>query len=502
MAFVPGFEYDIFISYTHRDNAPIGAGPGWVDQFHESLENWLAKRRGLSGLKIWRDPELDGNTEFNVAIERRLKSSAILLILHSRNYQSSEYCLKELGWFHQFSQAQPTGVRVGERLRILNILLNNIPHEDWPRELREFHSASGFPMHDAEDTRDLGDFTSPAEVLFEKQLRKVVDAAEATLRDLTRGASMVLEGSALKQTIPIFVAAVADSLLPTRDRLLADIGQRVQVLDDIPPPRDSERHQTRVREALSKVDLAIHLLDQQPGEIVVNDENSTYPRDQVEMSLAHPTPTLVWVPDSIDTANIRDEKQKALLAQLEGGERKAQGFEFIRCSRTALSGIVLQRIVALEHRPTGAGEAVTFLIDTHQKDQRYAYKLAEALSDQGADVDFNRESRNPIESLANFERAVGEVRNLIIMFGRVSSSWLQRRIQTAVKVVAEQMQSDRPSILDAIWVCLLPESTGAEAVHTRSRIINIQLLDNTHSDTIEPAIVSQLLGAHGQGDRP
>ena len=50
-----------------------------------------------------------------------------------------------------------------------------------------------------------------------------------------------------------------------------------------------------------------------------------------------------------------------------------------------------------------------FLIDTHQKDQRYAYKLADLLAERGADVDFNKESRDPTESLRGFERAVQDV---------------------------------------------------------------------------------------------
>ena len=72
MAYTPGYQYDIFISYTHNDNHVPEGAKGWVDHFHEQLESWLKYRRGLSELAIWRDKELDGNTLFNDAIEDKL----------------------------------------------------------------------------------------------------------------------------------------------------------------------------------------------------------------------------------------------------------------------------------------------------------------------------------------------------------------------------------------------------------------------------------------------
>ena len=63
MAQIPGFKYDIFISYTHDDNHSPTDAPGWVDRFQDALESWLKHRRGFSDLTIWRDKALDGNTD-------------------------------------------------------------------------------------------------------------------------------------------------------------------------------------------------------------------------------------------------------------------------------------------------------------------------------------------------------------------------------------------------------------------------------------------------------
>ena len=69
---------------------------------------------------------------------------------------------------------------MGEHHRIFNILLNNIPYRQWPEELG---ATSGFAMHDARSPEELGDFTLPDDERFQKQLRRIVDAVEATLAE-------------------------------------------------------------------------------------------------------------------------------------------------------------------------------------------------------------------------------------------------------------------------------------------------------------------------------
>jgi TIR domain-containing protein len=494
MSFVPGFEFDIFISYAHNDNTPIGASPGWVDEFQESLENWLGKRRGIAGLKVWRDTRIDGNTDFDLAIQNRLKSSALLFVLHSRNYAASAYCLKELRYFYESCRAQPAGVRVQERLRILNILLNNIAHQTWPDELKVFGAESGFPMHDAKSDDERGDLTSFSSTLFEAQLRKIVDAAEATLRDFAKAAQapVPVPDPTEPRPVRVFLAHVAEALEPIRDRLIADLAGHAEVLAGIPPPGESVSHRQRVEQALDGTDVSLHLLDQSPGRAIVDDARRSYPREQVDIAMSKALPKLIWVPDDLETDAITDVGQREFLKGLENGERGTKNYEFVRCNRVALSDILLQKISAITDQllPTN----LTFLVDTHQKDQRYAYKLADLLADQGVDVAFNRESVDPSESLANFQRAVMTVRNLIVMYGRVGEAWLKRRIQVALKVVAEQFQSESPSNLQAIWICLLPESASPVALRMPTGILRINLLDNTRSDAIEPTIVTQLLG--------
>ena len=62
-AYVPGFDYDVFISYANIDDQPLLAGsPGWIAQFERNLG---VRVEQLSGerVNIWRQPDPSGNAE-------------------------------------------------------------------------------------------------------------------------------------------------------------------------------------------------------------------------------------------------------------------------------------------------------------------------------------------------------------------------------------------------------------------------------------------------------
>src|SRR5215469_7240028 len=138
MAYVEGFEYDIFLSYSHVDNLKAPAKRiGWIEQFHEDLEIKLAQRFGRIGaVAIWRDVRsLVGNQIFDATIQEALHKSAAFLAVTSTGYLESEYCKKELSEFHRKAQSEPYGLAIGDRLRIINVLLYNIPRQRWPELL-------------------------------------------------------------------------------------------------------------------------------------------------------------------------------------------------------------------------------------------------------------------------------------------------------------------------------------------------------------------------------
>jgi len=188
-----------------------------------------------------------------------------------------------------------------------------------------------------------------------------------------------------------------------------------------------------------------------------------------------------------------DEQQAQWLHELEHDQRQQHHFQFVRSNRQSLIDQIKQIIEQqlAQNQQAQTDDELRFLIDTHVKDQMSAFELAAKLSGKKIKVGFNQETDDPVQSLENFENAVKEVQNLIIMFGEVDPNWLQGRIQTALKVIANQWHES--VALQNIWICLLPASRDTQTSNNFPPILNIQYLDNSGSPSIDEGIIETLL---------
>lgn len=88
MAFVPGFDHDVFISYAHGDDR------NWIDRLLDRLNPVLS--RVLPGADIWIDKDdLRKSRDFEKDIPAALQSSAVLISLVSPTYIDRPYCVRE-----------------------------------------------------------------------------------------------------------------------------------------------------------------------------------------------------------------------------------------------------------------------------------------------------------------------------------------------------------------------------------------------------------------------
>lgn len=93
--FEHGFEHDLFLSYSHIDNAKPEQ---WVSRFHRRLE---IKLRQLSGrnVRIWRDDRMGPGDFVDDKILGAVAESALLIPVLSPAWANSAYCAKELDIF-------------------------------------------------------------------------------------------------------------------------------------------------------------------------------------------------------------------------------------------------------------------------------------------------------------------------------------------------------------------------------------------------------------------
>ena len=489
MAEASGYKWDIFISHTHNDNAIVSGDKGWVDAFCDFLDNWLTKRRSLSGLKIWRDENrMKGNTVFDDDIKDAVQNSALFFALNSRNYRESRYCQDELSWFHQYNKDRPGGLRKGNQFRIFNILLNNIPHQQWPEALGK---TGGFPIHDAKSAEDLGDFISPTDDRFNKQLRPIVDAVEEILPEFRVPPDVA---STTSDAGSGAIKDAADTLQIIRDRVIQEVKSRhACVPDDVPPPMENDRHAEKVRTVLAQAQLSVHLFDKLPGRKITDRKETTYPREQLELAIPAKTKKIIWTPADLGITTIEDDAHRAFLQRIKDGERKDVQYEFVSGTPNQLYDFISQQIDTLSKCLPDGTKHGAYLIDTHQKDQRYAFNLAAHLAEKGIEVEFNHESNDPQISLTKFERSVRAVRNVIIIYGKVGAAWLQGRIIKVVKTISNQLVEGETTNLENIWVYLTPSSEGGLVLPKFPPIIKINTLDNSKSDTVDPHLIDRIL---------
>jgi hypothetical protein len=496
MAFTQGFENDVFISYSHRDNL----APHWVGHLHEALLAALKRKLSDDHTVVWRDQELNANSLFNQKIKRMIDSSAVFLVLLSRNYLKSEYCKKELDWF--YSNETGLGLSISDQSRIFIVLLNNIPHKEWPGQLK---GTTGQVMHDApKNSGKEGDFFDFDSREFRDGVKEITNAITDTLKAFPGagpGKYVVPPRPGENdddEYINVFIADAADNLQITRDRLIEDLKrEKVRIPDEIPPPDNLKEHDEAVKNALAGAHLAIHLLDNTPGRRIRDCKESSYPRRQLEIGLESDTHQLTWVPKHLDYENIEDETYKKFLYDLEFGERVKKNFNFVRELNTGLKDLVLsktQEIRQLLTKQIPAVEQTPVFLSTREDDLAFTIELAHYLKKQDIKCWLNPEHTEIEDTMKAFDGFLARARNVVIVCGAGPANWVQGKLIKIWKFIGTQMMNENiKTTLENLWLYRLPSSQFTGKIREMTRLIKIHILDNTHSRELDEKVLEPLL---------
>ena len=298
----------------------------------------------------------------------------------------------------------------------------------------------------------------------------------------------------------MYIADVADSLQIVKSNLIQELEtQDIKIISEIPPPMGHIEHHSTVKNAIAKLNLSIHLLDCWPGRPVTGRKETTYPLAQFEIGLEEKTHQVLWVPGTIKYNEVDDEAYGRFLASLEADERRGQKFEHIRKGKTELFQIIAEKVTQMKESSNGDIEEGAILLDTHQKDQRFAYKLADLLADNGLDVEITKESRDPVQTMRNFEEYLKYVNSLIIMFGDVAPNWVLGRLKKTAELITRQFISENCSTFECCYVYMLPNSEKSPAFSQLPGFFRVLYLDNRHSPDIDPKVLEPVLATCGRG---
>jgi hypothetical protein len=226
-AYVPGFKYDVFVSYAHVDDDPVvGAHQGWVSAFQNTLFKLLSIRLGRREFFApFTDHRLRGHHPIDSLLEA-VHESATLVVVLSPGWSESTYCQKELANFlNRKIGNRPRDIFVVEMLKLSGPRPEGLPnsrdYDFWYEDERGKTHTFGYFTH------------KEPEVDYGKRLDQLAQELADHLR-LLRADAEKSHGNpppappspavAVGPRAPVVLAEVTDDLLPYR----ADLSRHLQ----------------------------------------------------------------------------------------------------------------------------------------------------------------------------------------------------------------------------------------------------------------------------------
>jgi hypothetical protein len=375
MAYVPGYEFDIFLSYSRHDDVLLPGRGAWVSAAREAIEAELATRlgHGLDGLKIfWDVASFEANNQLPSLLEK-VRASATFLAFCSPNYQARPWTRQEMQTFWTHTQDSERVFAV-EMLPLDDGILYPEPLQDINRtELwhgRSRYGAPAIPMF-------------PAHPDWQTKITKLANDMIAKLRVMHgQGGGQVKGQQAAVVQKPansayrrILLAQTGERLSGARDELRSYLEQfGITVLPAGAYPQGGPDFARALAADLARSDIFVQLLGDSAG-IKPPDVPLGYPALQFNAAREAGIKIVQWRSPELDLKTVTDEAHKTLLTDKDV---IAEGFEVFKAS-------VLAQAKPPPPPPDPPGgdygfdPMATIFIGTHNLDIELAESAAEIL---------------------------------------------------------------------------------------------------------------------------
>ncbi|MCP4396443.1 MAG: toll/interleukin-1 receptor domain-containing protein [bacterium] len=464
MTFVPGYKYDIFVSYAPVDNQPLpGAEKGWVSYFIKALKVYLDQKLGRKdAYELWMDTRLAGNVRISDEMLDILTHTATLVIVLSRGYLESEWCQRQKNAFLKMVKER---TRADSRVFVVEI--DRLEAEQIPREFRELQGYPFLENREGRSPRRLGtptpqpteqkyyDLLSDLSYDLEGELQRL-KASPETEQSIISGKQYFTEQhiQASRQTTKadtdapgtVFLAEVSTyDLEALRDQIRRSLTQwNIRVLPEREYPRTPGQFQKAVSHDLQQSDLFVQLLSAQP-EKTFPDLPQGCGRCQYDIALETDTQILQWRSPEIDPDAVRDPGQRLLL----------QGTDVVVMRTEELKTEILNRLRP-QNPPMLLAEVPNnyrcwMFVNAHPEDEGLKTELCQRLGDTFRVSCFERlGSEDPAVNREYFKQLVLECPGLMIVYGESNAAWVSTQVREVFKL-ASQRPPETPLTLFGIY---------------------------------------------------
>jgi len=318
---IPGFEYDIFVSYRHNDNKY----DGWVTEFVEKLNQELdATLKDKLSIFFDRNPQegLRESHQVDESITNKIKSLIFIPII------SQTYCdTNSFAWKQEFKvfSSESEQDRIGRNIklpngnsasRILPVKIHDIDIDDvklLESELAGALRSIDFIYRDAGVNRSLRPVDdelagTSGRILYRNQINKLANA----IKEIVQGIKLTERGapppvvshdltarhivpSTFSTSLPsairvqvidrerpsIYLAWTSSDLKEQREEM-AIILQKAgfNVLPSIDCPADDKTFKAKVSEEMNRCTCSLHMLSGEFGRRFESDEEISFPQHQ------------------------------------------------------------------------------------------------------------------------------------------------------------------------------------------------------------------------------
>lgn len=433
MSYLRDCQSDLFISYSHVDNARLFEQPGWIEILHRDLETRLAQLLGEAP-SVWRDAKLTGNEYFDDTIRERLLKTALLLTVVSPRYVKSESCLKEVEAFCS-GAAQSGGLRFADRVRLLRVEKTLVALEQMPSALRP---VLGYTFYALDKNKDRPrEFPLPptrGDESYQACLEEFEDLAydiKSTLEAL-RSREAQPAGEPPKAARAVYVADTVSELRPLNTQLRRELRQRGHVVFPCEAaPDDGARYRQFVAAELGKASLSVHMLGSLYGITPEGDVRSTIDVQIAEAGRLAATGALrrvLWLPEAIVPA---EDRQVRFLETLRRDTANEPNTELMQTSIENLKTYLLRKLAEPEKpavtRQDAPAPPIVYLIHD-QRDIDAVAALTDVLMGLGYEVKPSYFEGDEAELRAYHQDTLVECDAALIFYGAANELWVQRKL--------------------------------------------------------------------------
>jgi hypothetical protein len=445
MAYVPGFENDVFISFGHIDNET--PSKDWVTELHAYIQGKLRQTCNAE-VQVWRDLRLDGQDRLEPTLQTEIARSAMFVSVLSPGYAQSPWCSSEVAWFLSANQFD---VSVDNKSRIARIVKSPLLDVPWPAGLEDGTLHYRFFDKDKQSGR-VREFSawpaSPTRNDFNNMCDEVTQGIAGVLRRMRRLRAPV--GPAGPAAKVVFLADVTSDVREARKCVMAELRDRnCQVVEaSATSDRPAAESAQQTAASADKADLTVHILGRYRGvipeassESIVEMQIRVVREARATRAAARPLLQLLWCPD-IDAD--RDAELEKLLGQLEATETDSHSIEIIRGPlskfKEALLDILSRR--AVEADPAPHTRSVFLLCHRHDIADPELLQIRSWFLEQGYPADLPVYQGDMAKLLQAEEENILECNATVIFYGSAEDAWVREKRRSVQKVWAKQPMAD------------------------------------------------------------